>query len=141
MKVIAFYWFTALLLVSCVDDVDNVAEIFPQQWDLVRMTGQSDHFTRTGRHLEWQEFYLLNPDGSFLKSRLQDGVKTSVTGTFAFQESEGETLLVLSFDEANDIIGSCSLLPEETLIMANNSLLIVTWQACDGPLLEYFRTK
>jgi hypothetical protein len=141
MKAIFHYFLILLLFASCIDDVENVEEQFPQQWNLVRMTGSDGSNYKTGAHLEWQEFYLLNPDGSFLKSRLEDGSRISATGTFSIQESEEETILVLTYDGASDIIGSCSAELEETLIFLNNSLLVGTWSACDGPGLEYFRVK
>ncbi len=141
MKKLAVYALAAVLFIGCVDDVDNVEERFPQQWNLVRMTGPDGRGFKTGSRLDWQEFYLLKEDGSFLKTRLDAGIRTSATGTFVIDDSGDETLLILTFDEENEIIASCSTEPVETLIVANNSLLIGTWQACDGPLLEYFRTQ
>lgn len=141
MRSVVFYVLATFIFSACIDDVDNVEERFPQQWNLVRMSDPNGHGFRTGNQLDWEEFYLLREDGSFLKSRLDDGVKTSVTGTYVFEETEDETLIILTFDEENEIISSCSAEPQETLIVANNNLLIGTWQACDGPLLEYFRIR
>lgn len=129
------------VLVSCIDDVDHVEEQFPQQWQLVRMTGQSDDTYKSGIFLEWQEFYLFKPDGSFLKSRLEDGVKTSATGSFNILENEDETLVLLTFDEPVDIIGNCDGSLTETLRLLGQSIMVGTWSACDGPGLEYFRSK
>lgn len=141
MKPFVYYLLIWLFFSSCIDDVENVEEQFPQQWNLVRMTGTDGLSDKTGPHLEWQEFYLLNPDGTFLKSRLEDGVKTSATGTFTIQESEDETTLLLTYEEPSDIIGSCTIELQETLIFLSNSILIGTWSACDGPGLEYFRVQ
>lgn len=141
MKSLVQYLFIILLFSSCVDDVENVEEQFPQQWNLVRMTGSDGLGYKTGPHLEWREFYLLKADGTFLKSRLEDGIKTSATGTFTILESEEETTLVLTYEEPSDIIGSCSPELQETLLFLSNSILIGTWPACDGPALEYFRIQ
>jgi hypothetical protein len=132
---------TLTLIVSCIDDVDNVEEQFPQQWQLVRMTGQSGNTHKTGSYLDWNEFYLLNPDGRFLKSRLDDGVKTSATGNFSIQETEEVTLVILTFDEDSEIIGNCDDSLTETLRILTENIMVGTWSACDGPGLEYFRSK
>ncbi len=141
MKPVIHYLLIVLLFSSCIDDVENVEDQFPQQWNLVRMTGSDGLGDKTGPNLEWREFYLLNPDGAFLKSRLEDGSKTSATGTFTIQESEEETTLVLTYEEPSDIIGSCSPELQETLLFLSNSILIGTWSSCDGPGLEYFRVQ
>jgi hypothetical protein len=130
-----------VLGVACIDEVDHVEDQFPQQWQLVRMTGQSGHTNRTGAYLDWKEFYLLNPDGSFLKSRLDDGVKTSATGTFSIEETEDETALILMYDAPSEIIGNCDDSMSERLLILGESVMIGTWSACDGPGLEYFRAK
>ncbi len=129
------------LMASCVDDVTNVKEQYPQQWQLLRMTGSLDDAIKTGDRLEWQEFYLLKADGTFLKSRLDDGVKTFATGSFTFEEKEDEYLLLLTYDAPTEIIGGCEPEPRETLILLSDDLLVSTWPACDGPGLEYYRTQ
>ena len=133
------YLLVAALLFSCIDDVDNVEEQYPQQWQLVRMTGSLNGSEKSGRYLDWQEFYLFKADGTFLKSRVQDGIRTSVTGTFVREDTEDEHLLILTFDEASEIIGSCDPELKESLILLSSSLLISSWPACDGPGLEYRR--
>lgn len=141
MKPIISYLLIALLFSSCIDDVENVEEQFPQQWNLVRMTGSDGSGDKTGPQLEWREFYLLKADGTFLKSRLEDGTKISATGTFTIEESEEATILVLTYEEPSDIIGSCSPELQESLLFLSNSILIGTWSSCDGPGLEYFRVQ
>lgn len=135
------YLFVAALLFSCIDDVDNMEDQYPQEWQLVRMTGSLNTYEKSGRYLEWQEFYLFKADGTFLKSRLQGGVRTSVTGTFVKEETEDEHLLILTFDEASEIISGCDPELKETLILLSSSLLISSWPACDGPGLEYLRVQ
>lgn len=141
MKPILFYFLIGALFTACIDDVEDVETRFPQQWQLVRMTGQDDGADKTDDRLQWQEFYLLNLNGEVLKSRLEKGVKTTITGQFTFQESEEETLLILTYDEPSDIIGSCVPELTETLRLLDSSRLIGTWSACDGPGLEYRRIR
>lgn len=141
MKNIVTLCVLAVLFASCINDVENVEELFPQQWQLVRMTGQSEITGKADGRLAWKEFYLLNPDGTFLKSRLQDGIKTSATGMYGFVDVEDESLLVLTYDSPSDIIGSCESDLTETLRVLSSSVIIGTWSACDGPGLEYFRVK
>lgn len=105
------------------------------------MTGSTDVSAHGGNHLQWREFYLLREDGSFLKSRLDDGVKTSATGTFTFEETEEYTRLILTYEAPNEIIGNCDDNLQETLLLLGSNLLIGTWSACDGPGLEYRRAN
>lgn len=141
MKPIFLCFLISALVTACIDDIEDAEARFPQQWQLIRMTGQGDAADKTGDRLQWQEFYLLNPNGEVLKSRLEDGVKTTITGQYAFQESEEETLLILTYDEPSDIIGSCVEELTETLRLLDSSRLIGTWSACDGPGLEYRRIR
>ena len=135
------YLVLAIITSACVDDVEHVEEQFPQQWQLVRMTGIQGETGKYDHGLAWKEFYLLNPDGTFLKSRLDGGDKTSATGMYAFTESGDEEFLVFTYTEPSEIIGSCTSDLTETLQVLSSSILIGTWSACDGPGLEYFRVQ
>lgn len=141
MRKLIPYFFIFGVLSSCIDNVDHVEDKYPQQWQLVRISGEDGQSSKHGGRLEWQEFYLLNPDGTFLKSRLDNGTKISATGVFSVQETPDETTLVLTYDAPSEIIGTCTSDLQETLVFLSNNFLIGTWAACDGPGLEYFRVK
>lgn len=139
MKCTVFVCLIFLGFTSCIDDVDHAGEDFPQQWQLVRMSNSQTQSEKSGVHMDWQEFYLLKEDGTFLKSRLRNGAKISATGTYLVEETEDETRVIFTYDAPSDIIGSCSTELQESLVVVGNDLLIGTWWACDGPGLEYRR--
>ena len=141
MKYLAAYTLMLLSLSACIDDVENVEEQFPQQWQLIRMSGTYNEGWKTGAELDYQEFYLLNPDSTFLKSRLQDGLRISAYGTFSIRDIDDDTYFVFSYSEENEITGLCgSSLTEEALIL-NGSYITESAPACESPILTYFRVK
>lgn len=135
-------------LFSCskTDDTNKTelfaADLYPQKWVLVEMSGQVPNSTTTGDDMPWQEYYILNADGTFLKHRDYIGSNREGTGTFRFITDENGEFLELNYSEANDIVGSCgsSKQHEELSLKANNTL-IGTWWACDGPGLKYERAE
>ena len=139
MKLIILFCLISLCLTACIDDVDNAGERFPQQWQLVRMSNAGSHSEKTGGRMDYQEFYLLKEDSTFLKSRLDDGIKTSATGTYSVEETEEQTLLIFTYAAPSEIIGTCGPELQETLVVLGENLLLGTWWACDGPGLEYRR--
>lgn len=103
------------------------------------MTGQIPNSETTGIQLEWQEFYLLNSNGTFTKSRERSGIFTEKSGTFVFKNLSDEKFLELNYKSYNSIIGSCTSEPRETLWLKSETKLQGTWANCDGPGLEYER--
>ena len=94
--------------------------------------------------MAWQEFYLLNSDGTFKKSRDQKGVLTEASGTFSFKTVSDEKYLILTYKTNSPIIESCtSIALTESLWIKNNTTnkMIGGSAACDGPDLEYERTE
>ena len=116
---------------------------FPQKWQLVKITSDQvpNSPVRTGKDMEYQEFYLLNSDGTFIKSREKDGNTTEASGSFIVKENEGEKYFELIFISANDpLIGSCNP-GKEVLLIKTEKTIVGTWSYCDGPILEYQRIK
>ncbi|MCG8522028.1 MAG: hypothetical protein MI744_07475, partial [Pseudomonadales bacterium] len=104
--------FTFLFSCSKEDDteIENIFDSnkYPQKWELVRMFGQLVGSGSTGEDMERQEYYLFNADDTFLKSRERDGVRVEESGTFTFEYTQfDELMLVLKYDRDNDLIGSC----------------------------------
>jgi hypothetical protein len=94
--------------------------------------------------MAWQEFYLLNSDGTFIKSRVLNGVTTEASGTFSFKTVSDEKYLTLTYKTSNSIIGSCtpqSLKEELWTKITTTNRMMSAWAACDGPGLEYERTE
>jgi len=116
------------------------SNVFPQQWQLIKMTGDIPNSETTGASMDWQESYQLNSDGTFTKSRNRDGKLTEGTGTFVFQDLSGGKYLELTYLSDTDIVGSCSGNRTEGLWLKSDKL-VGTWSYCDGPGLEYERVK
>ena len=127
---------------SCARDDDFKFRQYPQKWQLVKTTGQvANAAPLTGAAMPWQEDYLLNSDGTFTKSRSQDGAVTEASGSYAFENLSDGNYLILTFNSENALIGNCTAEPKEVLAVQTNEVLHSTWNACDGPGLEYRRIE
>lgn len=129
-----------LLFFSCNDKYD--LDHYPQKWQLTRMYGQlpgvGTNITIT--ELGMKEHFLLNSDGTFIKSREKDGILTEATGTFAWKDSSTDgKYLELIYESKNPLIESCSGLKEPYYLRSDKSL-VGSWNACDGPGLEFERS-
>ncbi|MEM9647392.1 MAG: hypothetical protein AAF969_02855, partial [Bacteroidota bacterium] len=107
-----------------------------EKWELVRMTGSLINSETTGDEMSWQEYYLLNPDGSFFKSRERDGVITQATGTHIIVQEGQQEYFELTYLTGEELIASCFANGKEVLSL-RNEILYGSWNACDGPGLEY----
>jgi len=128
-------------LFSCTKADEFDIKQYPQKWQLIKMTGQIPNSETTGTNMEWQEFYLLNSDSTFIKSRERDGILTEEYGSFSFEDLSDGKYLVLTYETDNTIIGNCTSELKEVLVLESNKSLVGTWSACDGPGLEYERIK
>lgn len=134
-----------LLLISCSRDSEVARgfdpEAFPQKWELVKMTGNFQGSISTGDKMSWQENYIFNIDGTFVRIRETSGVQTEGKGTYLKTKISNENYFVLTYKEGNLNAGTCSSDGIEYLYEISNSVLHNTWAACDGPGLEYKRTE
>lgn len=126
---------------SCTKDDEFDFEKYPQKWQLIKMSGQMPDSETTGNNMEWQEFYLLNSKGTFIKSRERDGVLTEEPGNFSFEDLSDGKFLVLTYETNNSIIGNCTSDLKEVLWVKSDTRMIGTWAECDGPGLEYQRIQ
>jgi len=141
MKNLIFISLLLCAFLSCTKDEKFDIEQYPQKWQLIKMTGQIPDSETTGTDMEWQEFYLLNSNGTFIKSREQNGIFSEESGNFAYEDLSDGTYLLLTYESDNAIIGNCTLDLEEVLKLKSDIRLISTWCACDGPGLEYERIE
>lgn len=147
MKSICYFLLSATLLWACNAESDlsplleqeEILTATGEKWQLVKMSGQIANSETTGEDMEWQEFYLIQEDGSFVKSRTRDGVTTEAGGEATYEERSDGNYLVLNYTDDSPLIGNCTGLQQETLYFESEDILIGTWQACDGPGLEYSR--
>ena len=141
MKKIYFIIIIMGVLTSCSDknEIDDVN--YSEIWQLSKMIVSSvDGETTIGGDMEWQESYILNIDGTFIKSRWLDEEIIQANGIFKYKNVEGENYIEFIYDVDNELIGNCTPELKETLIFNEKEYMLKsTWQNCDGPELEYHR--
>ncbi len=108
-------------------------------WKLVMMSGSVAGIPpATGNDMEWQEKYILNPDKTFIKSRTIKSNSFEENGTYTKLTLSDGTYLEFSYPSENDLIGNCTSDTKELLkLEENDTKLVGTWWACDGPGLFY----
>jgi len=126
---------------SCTKNQKFDSKQYPQKWQLIKMTGQLPNSETTGTNMEWQEYYLLNSNGTFTKSREQQGILTKASGTYTFKNLSDGTYLELTYESDNALIGSCISGLKESLWLKSGNRMMDTWSSCDGPGLEYERVR
>ena len=91
--------------------------------------------------MTWQESYVLQADGTFKKTRRQSDQTLEASGTYSFQDLSDGKYLVLVYAADNSIIGNCTAELKEVLAVRADDTLAGTWQACDGPGLQYKKVE
>ena len=125
-----------------VETTQSASGQYPQKWQLVSMSGNiANAKPTTGTGMAWQEHYLLNADGSFTKTRVQNGTSTEASGTFSLENNNGESYFVFTYKINSPIIGNCTSDLKEVLAIRSSDSMYSTWLACDGPGLEYKKVK
>ena len=143
-----FFFLVVLLVLGCTSDdlvlKDTELQFTSQKWKLTKMTGSWVNSVSEGEEMEWQEYYIFHPDGSFLKSREQDGIINEASGTFEMVEFDNDDAdyLSLKYVVGEELVGSCSGSDKkETLRYLSSTEMYNTWMACDGPGLYYVLEK
>jgi len=114
----------------------------PEKWQLVQMSGNIANVPPvTGSDMEWQEWYVLYPDDTFIKTRVRNNATTSADGSYSLVTLSGEQFLELTYPSGNELIGNCSAETKELLVIKSDDELASTWQMCDGPGLIYKKEK
>jgi len=85
--------------------------------------------------------YVFQPDSTFTKTRQQGNQRQEASGTFSVRNAATGRALTLTYPADNDLITNCSALPKEGLLLQETGVLIGSAAACDGPRLEYKRSK
>jgi len=137
MKKTVILFISIFIFSSCSKDNDDTTEDYHGKWILVKMSGSIQNSETTGSAMEWQEFYLFNNDATFTKSRTRNTVTTTASGTYITQNGSDGLYLELTYSKDSEIIGSCYRNQKEALYFRSNTILSNTWNACDGPGLDY----
>ena len=148
MKKIAALSLLLFTLFSCSNEDDFGLEssqfVFSEQkWNLVRMTGSFVGSETTGDDMEWQEFYIFAPEGTFVKTRIVGDIITEATGSFEIIEfdNDPELYLELTFISGKELAGNCTGDDKELLMYRTSTMISSMWMACDGPGLDYELSK
>ncbi|MBC7846226.1 MAG: hypothetical protein H7Y10_07015 [Flavobacterium sp.] len=139
MKCLALIITFLTVFSSCTKDTEEAtttAEYYGK-WTLVKMSGSIINSVRTGTAMEWQEYYLFKNDGTFEKHRIRNSVETKAVGTYTRIDYQDGKYLELLYANNSEIIGSCYGNLNEELYFATDTTLSSSWNACDGPGLEY----
>lgn len=139
MKRLTFIIALLTVFFSCTKDTEEATTTadYHGKWTLVKMSGSMINSVTTGAAMEWQESYLFKNDGTFEKSRIRNTVETKAVGTYTMVHYQDGKYLELIYANDSEIIGSCYGNLKEVLYFATNTTLSGTWNACDGPGLEY----
>lgn len=105
------------------------------------MSGSIANSVTTGSEMDWQESYVFNANRTFVKTRIQDNITTTASGTFSISKTSNETHFELTYSKSSTLAGSCYGNLKEELFINSNNLLVSTWQNCDGPGLVYQKKK
>lgn len=138
MKNLVFISLFIFTLISCSKTKD---EDFPQKWQLIKTTGQIPNSERTGADMAFQEYYMFNSNGTFIKHRERDGKVIEAFGTFRFENESDGKYYYLTYNSVSELIGSCYSNNIETLRLKSGDILFNTWSGCDGTGLEYARIE
>jgi len=137
MKKLNILFLLLIILFSCSDDDQSSLKNYQGKWELTQMTGSIQNSETTGSDIEWQEFYLLNANGTFIKSRERNGVVTEISGTYSLVNSSNNNSLQFTYNSESEIIGTCSSELKEELHFQSENILFSNWEQCDGPGLKY----
>lgn len=55
---------------------------YPQKWKLIEMAENFQTKVTRGANMPWQETYVLDTNGTFTKTRLENGITSEGTGSF-----------------------------------------------------------
>lgn len=136
------------ILSSCSKDDEIAENEFLGEWELVKTTGQFSGSERTGAEMDWQESYILRPNGTFTKKRVRENETYLAGGTYIIHHEENtygqsgiaSISMVYGFD--NQIIATCySDKLQEELYFSSDQLMESTWKQCDRLGLEYSKKE
>ncbi|MEO5909974.1 MAG: hypothetical protein ABIP95_03755 [Pelobium sp.] len=132
MKKVLTFLFAIIILSSCKKEETSDGNSYPQKWKLTRMDagllGNQDP-------LPYLEFYLLNADSTFTKSREVANNIQTVSGTF----SVNGDYITFIYKSDNDLISFCDRpkLMEKMILKSNGELYNDTGLALDCPAYLY----
>ena len=135
----------SLFLFSCSTDEDQktLEQGIEGTWVLFKTLGPDSE--KTGSEMAFQETYTLNEDGSFTKTRDEEGEEIQSTGTFevvpdkgAAVTRESQVFLILKLQhDSDELTTSCEGDDTIEYLHFRSHLLENQHDACDGSRLMY----
>ncbi len=108
-----------------------------RHWKLTKMmTAMTGQITYE-YEIPYTETIRFDADQTFVKTRIQDGTTTEVTGEFELTREEDILWIRLEYAEENGLIARCSSTTTEYLRLRTTSEIYGGAIACDGPHLFY----
>lgn len=143
MKHLIYLFALFLSLFSCSID-SSVPDNYEHQgtWELVNNMADAAY-----EEPQLRESYTFRNNGTFIKSRIEGASEETAEGTYKLVNrpwnGTGEPLLFLDlkFNTGLPLVANCSVEPVEHLLINSKYLLVNTWIACDGSLMEYVKTE
>ncbi|SHH49118.1 hypothetical protein [Flavobacterium defluvii] len=143
MKKITAVFILMFSILSCSNDDSDSRNYsaYYGKWKLTSITGSFIQAIYIVGEPQYQEFYDFKRDNTFVKTRTQNGVTTTASGTFSIVEIQKKPHFQLTYASTSTIIGSCTGNLSEELFINDAGDLTSTWRNCDGPDLVYEKTK
>ncbi|HET7360353.1 MAG TPA: hypothetical protein VFI78_00300 [Salinimicrobium sp.] len=112
------------------------------KWKVIKATHSMSCEEKPDTILPFQESYLLNGDGTFVKTRIENEDTLTVSGTYAFVEGtqaykSADYYIKLKHPSESTIIVNCENSLNEYLFFTEDQNLKNNANACDRMYLEY----
>src|SRR3954463_15780903 len=93
MKNLSLMLLIAGIIFSCSSNEPSNNVVSFRKLQLIETSGEFPSSTTTGLNMPWQEFYLLNADSTFTKTRTRNGDVQSPDGKYHYQNIDGAKYL------------------------------------------------
>ena len=113
----------------------------PQIWKLSSLNLGLSGEVVSDDEIPYLETIELQMDSTFVKIRLRNDETESATGTFRYQERNGDNYIILYNSETNDLIGNCTRSLEEWFRLDSETTMFGGGLPCDRPGLGYERIE
>lgn len=145
MRAIVLHCVLLMVLATSCSSKDDVKEptldVNSEKWELVKMISSSKGIETTGEDMEWQEYYIFNSNATFIKSRDIAGEVKEASGTYTRENFDTQEYLELTYSKGTELVAGCTSNNKEQLFFKKGDVLRGSWDACDGPSLEYKQLK
>ncbi|QCK16830.1 lipocalin family protein [Mangrovivirga cuniculi] len=138
MKILINLLLITIMIIACSSNDNTIQSKDPivGKWELVKIQAPRIRNEITNEDIPYKEFYLFNSDGTFTKTRIEDGKTQSITGTYTKENTNDWEHLKLVYAEDSQLIDNCTGKPEEHLAISPGELKGGS-APCDGPALFY----